>query len=405
LSPDATIAIADGKYDSLANAPRWAKLRSFDEYETYLRAYVDTKHLQSVLTRWVAAARPILAQLGADGLTSISVQLGFEGPYQRLTVAGTTSGERRGVVKLLAGGGSLDLNGLPPLPADASTVWTLRMPPAEVYRYGIETIEKIISAVDPKELESFRRDLAQFESAVGGDAMKGALGALGTTIVACNEPGGVIPFFGGTLSIEVRDAQAVEQAREQVVTALAQAAREEFELVRRDYRGTTVYVFQSKQQFVPVYPSFAVHNGWLHVAMSPQAVQGAIYRTGDKGKDLELASELKDRIAKRLAPSSAGRSARKLVAFSQSDPRPSVKVLLGVVPFIGRVLGIQGEGGLFQDFDAALVPHAQSITEPLLPNFSMLTSDESEIRFDVHSTLPMPIDFASFGTLFAFAGF
>jgi hypothetical protein len=60
---------------------------------------------------------------------------------------------------------------------------------------------------------------------------------------------------------------------------------------------------------------------------------------------------------------------------------------------------------LFQGFDAALVPHAQPIIEPLSPNFSMLTSDESEIRFDVYSTLPMPIDFASFGTLFAFAGF
>jgi hypothetical protein len=405
LSPDATIAIAEGKYDSLADDPRWAKLRSFDEYETYLRGYLDTQHLQNVLTRWVAPARPILAQLGVDGLARVSMQLGFEGPYQRLTVAATTSGERRGLIKLVSDGESLDLNGLPPLPTDASTVLTLRMSPGAAYRYGIETIEKIVSAIDPKELDTFRRDLAQFESAVGGDAMKEALAALGTTIVACNEPGGVIPFFGGTLSIKVQNAQALEQAREQVVAALAQAAREDFELVRRDYRGTMVYVFQSKQQFVPVYPSFAVHNGWLHVAMSPQAVQGAIYRAGDKGQDLALVRELQERIARRLAPAAEGASSRKLVAFSQSDPRPSVKVLLGVVPFFGRVLGIQGEGGFFQGFDAALVPHAQSITEPLLPNFSMLTSEDTEIRFDVYSTLPMPIDFASFGTLFAFAGF
>ena len=37
--------------------------------------------------------------------------------------------------------------------------------PAAAYRYGIETLEKIISTVDPKELETFRRDLALFESA------------------------------------------------------------------------------------------------------------------------------------------------------------------------------------------------------------------------------------------------
>jgi hypothetical protein len=405
LSPDATIALAEGKYDSLADDARWAKLRSFDEYETYLRGYVDAQHLQNVLTRWVAPARPILAQFGVDGLSRVSVQLGFEGPYQRLTIAGTTAGERRGLINLLAGGGSLDLKRLPALPTDASTVWTLRMEPAEAYRFGIGTIEKIISVVDPKENDAFRRDLAQFESALGGEAMKQALAALGPTIVLCNEPGGVIPLFGGALSIEVKNAEALEQAREQVVAALAQAAREEFELVRSDYRGTTVYVFQSKQQFVPVFPSFAVHNGWLHVAMSPQAVQGAIYRASDKGQDLELVRELQERLARRLAPAADGASPRKLVAFSQTDPRPSVKVLLGIVPFFSRVLGINGEGGLFQGFDTALVPHAQPITEPLSPNFSMLTSDESEIRFEVYSTLPMPIDFASFGTLIAFAGF
>ena len=405
MSPDATIAIADGKYVSLADDPRWAKLRSFDGYETYLRGYIDTQHLQNVLTRWVAPARPILAQLGADGLTRISVQLGFEGLYQRLTVAATTQAERRGLLELLAGGGSLDLKRLPALPTDASTVWTLRMKPAAAYRFGIETIEKIISVVDPKETDTFRRDLAQFESALGGDAMKEALAALGPTIVLANEPGGVIPLFGGALSIEVQNVQALEQAREAVVSALAQAAREDFELTRRDYRGTTVYTFQSKQQFVPVYPSFAIHEGWLHVGMSPQAVQGAIFRAGDKEQDFELLRELQERIARRLAPAAEGAGPRKLVAFSQTDPRPSVKVLLGVVPFFSRVLGINGEGGLFQGFDASLVPHAQPITGPLSPNFSMVTSDESEIRFDVYSTLPMPIDFASFGTLFAFAGF
>jgi hypothetical protein len=404
MSADATIAIAEGKYDSLADDPEWAKLASFDEYETYLRGYVNTRHLQNVLTRWVAPARPILSQLGLEGLTRISVQLGFEGPYQRLTIMGTTVGERRGLIKLVDGE-SLDLKRLPPLPIDASTVWAIRAEPGETYRYGIETIEKIITAVDPNELDTFRRDLAQFESAVGGDAMTSALAAVGPTMVLCNEPGGVIPFFSGALSIEVRNAAALEQAREPILAALEQAARDSFELVRREYRGTPVYTFRSKQQFVPVYPSFAVHNGWLHVAMSPQAVQGAIYRASGNGQELKLVGKLQQRIARRVAPAGDGTSSRKLVAFSQADPRPSVKALLGVAPFISRAFGIQGEGGFFQGFDASLVPHAQPINEPLLPNFSMLTSDESEIRFDVYSTLPMPIDFAGFGTLFAFAGF
>jgi hypothetical protein len=405
MPPEGTIALVEGKADSLANDPRWKELCAFNEYETYARAQLDTERLQRIVTQWVAPAKPILEQLGLDTLTRVEVHAGFEGPYQRLTTVLTTPSERRGLLKLLADGQSLDPEKLPALPPDASMVWTLRSEPHEVYRFGIETIEKILSVVDPGEIDAFRSDLGEFEAALGGDAMKKALGAVGPTLVAYNEPGGAIPFFGGAFAIEVKDAAALEQARESILVALAQAGRDSFTIVNREYHGTPLYVFQSKQQFFPIHPAFAVHEGWLHIALSSQAVQGAIFRARDKERALQFNGELRTSIEQRVRPSAHNAGARKLLAFSQSDPRPSVKLLVGVLPLLSRVFGMAGEGGFFQNFDTTLVPHAQPITETISHNFSMLTADDHTIRFDVYSTLPMPIDFASFGTLFAFAGF
>ncbi|MEX2142437.1 MAG: hypothetical protein WD894_24495 [Pirellulales bacterium] len=405
MPPEGTIALAEGKAESLAHDPQWKELCSFDEYETYLRARIDTERLQRIVAQWVPPAKAILEQLGLDSLTRVSVQAGFEGRYQRLTTVLTTPTGRRGVLKLLADGQSLDLETLPALPADASIVWTLRAEPFEVYRFGIETIEKILSIVEPGEVDAFRSELAGFESALGGDAMKKALDAVGPTLIAYNEPGGAIPFFGGAFAIEVKDLAVLEQAREAILGALEQAGVDNFTIVKREYRGTPLYVFQSKQQFFPIHPAFAVHEGWLHIALSPQAVQGAIFRASAKERALQFSGELQTRIEQRVRPSGDNANPRKLLAFSQSDPRPSVKLLVGVLPLLSRVFGAAGEGGFFQNFDTTLVPHSQPITETISHNFSMLTADESTIRFDVYSTLPMPVDFASFGTLFAFAGF
>ncbi len=404
MPPDGTIALADGKGESLASAARWKELSSFEEYPTYARAQLDTERLQRIVTQWVAPARPILEHFGVDRLTRVSVQLGFAGPYQRLTAVLATTGERRGLLKILTDGPSLDPEKLAALPPDASSVWTLSLAPETAYQFGIGTIEKIIAIVDPGELDTFKSDLAQFESALGGDALKSGLAALGPTITAYNEPGGIIPFFSGTFAIQINDSAALDRALEAILPALEQAGRDDFAMVRREHRGTTIYIFQAKQQFVPVQPAFAMHGGWLHFALSPQGVQGAINRAGDGGRALKFADALQQRIEERLGAHAEGEKPRKLVAFAQSDPRPSVRTLLSLLP-LSRILGAAIEGGFFQELDTTLFPHAQSIAEPLSHNFSMLTSDEHSIRFDAYSTLPMPLDFASFGALLGIAGF
>ena len=86
-----------------------------------------------------------------------------------------------------------------------------------MYRFATESIEKVMSIVEPGEVEAYKSDRAKFESALGGEAFAKGLLSLGPTVVAYNEPGGAIPFFGGALAIEVHDSAAFEQARDVIL--------------------------------------------------------------------------------------------------------------------------------------------------------------------------------------------
>ncbi|MEX0585816.1 MAG: hypothetical protein WD176_04190 [Pirellulales bacterium] len=400
-----TIAVADGTRKSLADDPRWAEVAKFKDYETYLRGFVDTAQLQQFGARLVSTVKPILAQLGVDGLTNVALHLGFEGRYQRSTILLSTTEKRSGILQLLAEGPSLELVRMPALAPDASTVIALRMSPEAAYRFLLDSVQKITDLVEPGQSETLRGQIADFEGALGGDAMKKTLASLGPAVVGYTEAGSGIPFFGGALAIEVRDSAALEQNRDAVLRALEQAGRETFTLLRREYRGKKLYVFQSKQQFLPFHPTFAVTDGWLHIGLSPQSVKAAIFRATDGRRRLEFVADLRDRVAQRMSATSGdAKTPRKLLAFAQSDPRPSVQVLLGVLPLFSSVLGATGaDGGFFQKLDPTVLPTAQAVTESLSPNFWLLTDDQRALRYDSYSTLPMPFDFGSLGAVYGFA--
>jgi hypothetical protein len=399
IGPEPTITLADGNGKSLSDDSSWTELSAFKEYETYARGRIDTARIQRIVNKWVPPTTPILAQLGFDGVSSVSFHLGFEEEYQRATVVFSTASQRRGLLKLLADGESLDLQRLPPLPPDASSIWTLQMQPDAAYRYGIETIEKIITTTDPDELETFHRDIAEFESVLGGNAMKQALATLGPTLVVFNEPGGSIPFFGGTLAVEVKDPKALEEALATILSSLEQVSRNSFTLLRRDYREARVYVFQSKEEFFPFHPTLAVCDGWFYVGVTSQSVHGAIYRARETAKALELSGDLRKKVEELVTHQ------RKVLAITHTDPRPSIQTLTNLLPLYSRIFGLNNDDGFFRRLDPTLIPNSQVIAGALSPNFTILTDNGQAMRFDAYATLPMPLDFSTFTSVFAFGGF
>src|SRR5207237_139082 len=78
------------------------------------------------------------------------------------------------------------------------------------------------------------------------------------------------------------------------------------------------------------------------------------------------------------ALAAAQKSKAKVVGFSVTDPRPTLRQLCSLGPLIGGLADSASPGS----FDVGRIPHAQALTEPLFPNVTLLTDD----RF---STMPM----------------
>ena len=77
----------------------------------------------------------------------------------------------------------------------------------------------------------------------------------------------------------------------------------------------------------------------------------------------------------------------RIVAVSVADPRPTLKTLCSIGPFIGGMVDSFEPGS----FDVKKIPNAQALTEPLYPNVSVLLDDGDEIRLESYSSFALPM--------------
>ena len=88
-----------------------------------------------------------------------------------------------------------------------------------------------------------------------------------------------------------------------------------------------------------------------------------------------------------------------------SDPRPTVEVALALTPLFLHLTRMFERRFGEDFFDISRVPNAQSVTEWLLPNVTVMFDDGNALRWETHSTLSFPLEdlfyFVILGGIFA----
>jgi hypothetical protein len=81
-------------------------------------------------------------------------------------------------------------------------------------------------------------------------------------------------------------------------------------------------------------------------------------------------------------------SQTRILAVTQSDPRPVLRDLASIGPFFFEQIGA------FSDvkIDAGSIPNYQIITEPLFPNVGLVLDDGNAIRFESYQSIGIPFD-------------
>lgn len=392
-TPEQTIArFEKGADSSLASNPMFKQVSGFKDFRTSARMFLDVDSLVKIAKTRGPAVAKLLDELGVSGLRSVVLYSGFDGDSERGLVEVDMPGPRKGLLSLLEGK-SFTFADLPPLPPDVTSFTMTNIHPGQTYDVIIQALEQIIPMIDPDAIEDFRSGLREMNLALGIDLRKDLLESLGGRLAYYISPSEGPLNLGATLLIQVKDADKAKESIEAAIKGLAKTAGGDVRLQRRTYRGVEVHEVHVKTQGFFFVPTYAVHKDWLIVSYFPQPVHGYILRaTG------EIDSwKPSDRVTSAL-----GKMPKEFTSISFSDPRPSMKELLSLAPFIGGLVNSFNPEAIIE---MGTLPNAQEATRHLFPNVSVSSDDGKILRIESRASLSLPLELTGIDTyivIFAF---
>jgi hypothetical protein len=376
-APAEILARFESQEPRVDSNPLYKRLAT-DDFRTDMRAFVDTKSLLDIGRRYATLADPTfgpkLDALGIGGVRAVLYRSGFEGSQMRQLIEVDAPGPRQGLLRLV-GGKPLTLDRLPPLPPDVSRWSAHRADPATAY----EVATQLFDIAHPPDADEKNPDTAaqRLDKAAGLDLKGDLVPYLGDTVVAFASPSEGLISFGQVFAVEVKDAERVQQALDQIVQTQAGG---NVRLRKRPIADGEVREIYIRKQGFFFTPSYAVYKGWLVVGLFPQPVQAFVQRAGAGARAWEPDDSVKTSFA--ALPKNA-------FGLAVADARPSVQQALTFAPII--IQAMQGFGG--GTFEIGTLPSASIVNQRLTPTVTAITDDGTTLRLDSRGALPLPGDF------------
>jgi hypothetical protein len=377
--PEAVVQRARQKTDRLADNPQFQKVRDFKGFETALRGFLDTAALVKLGRAQGKEVAQVIDDLGLTGLQGVRYYLGFDLPAERGLIEVDLPGPRKGLFKF-ADSKPFSLADLPPLPSDAVSFAAVRFDLGSLYDRIVKAAESIAGAISPLAPAAVHAALIATDAKLGLSLRHDLIGSLGDLVVMYNSPIDGPVNLGTVALLRVKDEAKLAKALEQLSKALAELSGANLKVHKRNYHGAELRELYVKSQGFVFLPTYTIHKGWLAIGMYPQPVQGFVLRT---------AGELPVWKAGPDIVPSLDRLPKEFAYVSVSDPRPTVKQVLSVAPFIGAsIRSFSPES----KFDVGALPHGEMATRHLFPNVSVGTDDGTTLRIQSRTSLQLPFD-------------
>jgi hypothetical protein len=358
-------------------------VRTFKEFETGIRGFVDVAALVKIAGT-VPGIAPILEAWGLPGFKSLVLHMGYDGEFTRTLAELDVPSPRKGIMRVF-GGRPFTLADLPPVPPDAQQFMMFNLNPAEVF----DAVGQAL-ANQPDGAAAFQNFQKSINDAFDINLRSDLLDALGDrTAIYASPADGVL--FSQVALIQVKDPGKLETSLDHALKSLAIGGS--IRMKKKSFRDFQIRQIHLKQgNGFPFVPSLAVYKNWLVLGFTPQAVQGFILRATGELPPWQPESQVQAALE---------RLPKEFTLLSVSDPRPTIKQLLALVPL---VVGIASSfpGGTEPSFDVGTLPNAHLAVKHLFPNVMVWTDDGTRVRIDSRGSLELPVGFTgldSYGIL------
>ena len=373
----------DAKKTGITKLQLYQKLVNFREFESVSRGYFDMTSVLKVVEEIAPPAAKIVDELGLKSLKNIQFQSGFDGLAERSVVEADITSPRTGLLSL-AGQKKISLKDLPVMPDDLRSFSASSANLSKSFDVISSLIIGVLSVAAPDQVDNVKDAIKAFEGAVGVDISKDLFENFGDVIVTYNSPSDGFFGTGALVAIQIKDGKKLTATLEKLVKAIPATPGGEVTLKKKAYHGGDILqLTMNGPQFNSHLATVGIYKNWFIYAQYPQPIKGFILRQEGVlpawAPDESLTKVLKQ------FPS-------EFNAIQVSDPRPIVKTVLSITPFVMNIINTVGPFGVpgYRPFDLDLIPHAGEATRFLFPNVTVSTDDGKRVRSESRGSLLLP---------------
>ncbi len=373
----------DAGKTGLENHPLYRKVRSFQEFTTASRGYLDFPAVARVASDISPAVAQLVDELGLRNLGSLTFVSGFDGPAQRSVSELETPGPRKGLMSM-SGRKTLRLKDLPALPNDVTSLSASTMDLSKSYDVIVQLIQGGVKIFAPAFEDTAKEGIKTIEALLGVDLRRDVFDTFGTLYVSYSSSSEGILGVGSLSALQVKDGRKLVDSLERMTRAAGFIPGVSLDWKKADYKGGQLLQLYLKfGESTSLVGSFGTYQNWFLYSQFPQPVKGFIMRA-----NRELPTwQPEDKLLKVLAQYPG-----EYTSISISDPRPGIQGLLALAPFVLNITNsvvtqlVPGS----HPFDISLIPHAQEMTLKLFPNVTIGTDDGRVIRSDTRASIAFP---------------
>jgi hypothetical protein len=363
----------------LASHPLFQRVQGFKKFETGARAFVDVASIVKIARTRSNEVSKFLSDLGLEGVSSWTFYSGFDGTSERALSELELKGPRQGLLRLLSGK-TFKLKDVPAIPPDAYSWSATNFDPGVSYDVGLRALESGIGVFSPEMAPMISGFLKQADDALAINIRRDLLGSLGDRFAMYASPVDGPLSFGQVYLFKVKDAAKLQTALSQALRSIGKLTGVEVTVQKKTYRGVAVQEVHVRQPGFIVFPSYAIQGDYLAVALFPQPIHGFILRSRGELPVWKPSARIEAALQKLPG---------EFVAISISDPRPTIKELLSVAPFIGGAIA-----SFYPEvkFDFSSIPNGHEVSSHLFPNVTVVSDDGKSVRSDTLASLMLPVD-------------
>lgn len=407
-------SVLDRRERNLLANPLYKEAAAFKDYETLSHGFVDFQPAlrEAAKTLGFDDVQKTVAGLGLDGLRQMVWHTGVEGRHQRYTIDLAIPNPREGILRVFDGDALTAAEHLPALPPDQNQFHLFSLRPEDTFVVLRTAAYAIASAMDDEPSKAILANDDSLRAAakkLGIDLQRDLFDCLGPRLLVYSSPSDGPLFTGAGVALQVRNAEKLQKVLAQLAELAAPPSGAQYRIVHRNCRGVDLVSLRavasngdaSFMGISPVMPSYAIHKGWLVIALNPQTIDGFILRSASPAPlfspdrpEPALAQGVyhswqPSPLLRQVLSKAAQRSpALRILSIHESDPRPVLKFVLSLSPTIATVLDSTMNG----QFENRLIPNSQAFVEPLYPNVAITTDDGRRVRIDGYKSAPFPLD-------------